>query len=83
MTGKQELNRRKWVEEYNNSLPQITYYDEEFGEYFTYAKGGIYDSEYMCYVYENFSSRRIKRIKYQIRQENKIKKIHNIIFNDN
>jgi hypothetical protein len=44
--------RKKWVEEHNNSLPKETHYDSD-GKEFSVAIDGIYDSEYMCYVYEN------------------------------
>ena len=44
--------RKKWVEEHNNSLPKETHYDSD-GKEFSVAIDGIHDSEYMCYVYEN------------------------------
>jgi hypothetical protein len=58
-----ELNeKKKFIQEYNDSLPQQTYYDSD-GEEHTFAINGIYDSEQMCYLFENIESPRIKRIK--------------------
>jgi len=58
-----ELNeKKKFIQEYNDSLPQQTSYDSD-GEEQTFAIGGIYDSEQMCYLFENIESPRIKRIK--------------------
>lgn len=54
--------KRKFVKEYNDSLPQTTHYDSD-GIGGTFAIGGIYDSEQMCYLFENIESNRIKRIK--------------------
>lgn len=45
-----EDQRRKWVEDYNKSLTN-------------YYIGGIYDSEYMNYVYDNIETPKIKEIK--------------------
>jgi len=45
--------REEWVERYNNCLPQKKWYSKEFEEEFSIAIGGIYDSEYMEYVYSN------------------------------
>ena len=54
MSGKRQIEeRRKWVELFNSSLPQNKYYDEEFETEIIVAVGGIHDSEYMCYVYDN------------------------------
>lgn len=60
MPGK--IQRQKWVEEYNNSLPQEIHYDSD-GEEFSVAIGGIYDSEYMNYVCDNIASKRIKMLR--------------------
>jgi hypothetical protein len=56
-------HRRKFLDDYNNLLPQIKYYDEEFKEEISIPIGGICDSEYMEYVYNNIDIRgRIKHI---------------------
>jgi len=52
--------RREWVELFNSLLPQEKWYDEEFEIEMSMGVGGIYDSEYMNYVYDNFKSNRIK-----------------------
>jgi hypothetical protein len=59
-----ELNeKKKFIQEYNNSLPQQTSYDSD-GVAHTFAINGIYDSEQMCYLFENIDLYgRIKRIK--------------------
>ena len=67
---KPQLRRRKWVEDYNNSLPQQSWYCGEFECEIITGIGGIYDSEYMNFVFDGIQSRRIKRIK---RQQSKIK----------
>ena len=64
--------RTKWVEDYNNSLPQRKWYDEEFECDMTMGIGGIYDSEYMNFIYDNIQSPRITYIK---NQQKKIKKL--------
>jgi hypothetical protein len=46
----QEDQRRKWVEDYNKSLTN-------------YYIGGIYDSEYMNYVYQGIETKKIKEDK--------------------
>jgi len=75
--------RRKWVEDYNNSLPQVKHYDEEFKTELIVAVGGIYDSEYMNYVFDNIESKRIKDIKdllkNQKRRENALDKYREFI----
>jgi hypothetical protein len=48
-----ENERKEWADEYNNSLPTQTYYDTDGEEHTTIGVGGIHDSEYDCYVYEN------------------------------
>ena len=58
LTMEQE-QRSKWVDEYNNSLPQKKWYCAEFDEEMTIAIGGIYDSEYMNFVFDNYPSPRI------------------------
>lgn len=64
--NKRQINRQKWVDDYNNSLPQKKWYDNEFQIEMSIAIGGIYDSEYMEYVFENHDLYgRIKRIKRQ------------------
>jgi len=80
----EEINqRRKWVEDYNNSLPQVKHYDEEFETELSVAVGGIYDSEYMNYVFDNIESKRIKDIKdllkNQKRRENALDKYREFI----
>jgi hypothetical protein len=52
----QEDQRRKWVEDYNKSLTN-------------YYIGGIYDSEYMNYVYQGIETKKIKEIKKTQRGE--------------
>ena len=53
-----EVNiRKKWIEDYNNSLPQKVI-DGEFGEV-TIAIGGIYDGEAEMYEFDNRPSPRI------------------------
>jgi hypothetical protein len=54
--------RSSWVERYNNSLPQRTWYDEEFECDMSMGIGGIYDSEYDNFVFNNFQSKRIKQL---------------------
>lgn len=71
--SKKQKEREDWVKEYNNSLPQREWYDEEFDTLIISGIGGIYDSEYMNYVYDNIQSKRIKRLK---RQQKKEKKLH-------
>ena len=63
--SKKEKERVDWVNEYNNSLPQREWYDEEFEINMSMGIGGIYDSEYMNFVYNNLQSNRIKEIKKQ------------------
>jgi hypothetical protein len=59
----EQNEREKWVEEYNNSLPQEIYYDSD-GEELTIGIGGIHCSERHCYVYENVDIYgRIKRMR--------------------
>ena len=52
--------REEWVDKFNKSLPQIKVIDE-FGEFYI-GENGIYDSEYMNFVYDNIPSDRIIRI---------------------
>jgi hypothetical protein len=53
-----EVNiRMKWIEDYNNSLPQEVI-NGEFGE-MTIAIGGIYDGEAELYQFDNVPSPRI------------------------
>jgi hypothetical protein len=59
----EELQRKKWVEDYNKSLPQIKTYWAEFETETSIGVGGIYDSEYMNYVYGGIETPRIKEIK--------------------
>ena len=56
------LERRRWVECYNNSLPQKKWFDVEFQCDMSIGIGGIYDSEYMNFVYQNIQSNRIKKL---------------------
>ena len=59
-----QLEREKWADEYNNSLPIKKWYCKESKVEMSIAIGGIYDSEYMCYVFENVDLYgRIKKIK--------------------
>ena len=58
-----EDQRRKWVEDYNKSLPQVKQYDINAEAEISYAVGGIYDSEYMNYIYDGIETPRIKEIK--------------------
>jgi hypothetical protein len=57
---KKEKQRKLWVEIFNATLPQEKWYDEEFGVEMSIAVGGIYDSEYMNFVYDNIKSNKIK-----------------------
>ena len=59
----QEDQRRKWVDDYNKSLPQVKHYDANAEAEISYAVGGIYDSEYMNYIYDGIETPRIKQIK--------------------
>jgi len=59
----QEDQRRKWVDAYNKSLPQVKRYDANAEKEISYGVGGIYDSEYMNYVWYNIETHRIKEIK--------------------
>jgi hypothetical protein len=52
--------RSKWVNEYNDSLLPVKWYDAEFECEMSIATGGIYDSEYMNFVYDGLESPRIK-----------------------
>lgn len=63
MKEDKERQRRKWVEDYNNSLPQVKTYWEEFETETSIGVGGIYDSEYMNYVFDGIETPRIKEIK--------------------
>jgi hypothetical protein len=75
MFGKREMNRKTWVEEYNNSLPQQKWFDEEFQIEMSIGIGGIYDSEYMGYVFHNDDIYgRIKRIKNRLKKNKKTTK---------
>lgn len=56
------LKRRKWVEDYNNSLPQKKWFDTEFEKEMSIGIGGIYDSEYMNFIYDNIKSKRIREL---------------------
>ena len=58
----EQEQRRKWVDEYNNSLPQKKWFDAEFDEEMTIAIGGIYDSEYTNFVFDNYPSPRILKL---------------------
>ena len=53
----EQMNRQKWIEDYNNSLPQKVI-NGEFGE-MTIAIGGIYDGEAELYEFDNHPSPRI------------------------
>jgi len=54
MSGKRQIEYREFlVELFNSSLPQHKFYDEELETEIIVAVGGIHDSEYMCYVYDN------------------------------
>jgi len=70
----EELQREKWVEDYNKSLPQVKTYLEEFETEISIGVGGIYDSEYMNYVFDNIESPRIKEIK---KQKNRLNVVSN------
>ena len=71
--------REEWVERFNNSLPQQKWYSEEFEDEFSIAIGGIYDSEYMEYVYSNNDIygriKKLKKIWYSISRRLNSKKI--------
>jgi len=54
------VERRKLVEDYNNSLPQRKWFDAEFEMEMSIGIGGIYDSEYMNFIYDNILSKRIR-----------------------
>ena len=70
-----EVKFREWVVElYNSFLPQITYYDEEFNENYTYAEGGIHDGEWELYVWDDEPSSRIIEF---------LDILHNEMINDN
>lgn len=60
--SKEEEQRKKLVEAINNSLPQKKWYCEEFEQEYSIAIGGIYDSEYMNFVFDNIKSNRIKAL---------------------
>jgi hypothetical protein len=60
--SKSQKERYKWVEDYNNSLPQIVWYSKEFKKNISNAVGGIYDSERMNFIFSNLKSNRIKEI---------------------
>ena len=55
--------RREWVDAYNKSLPQVKHYDPNAEAEISYAVGGIYDSEYMNYIYGGIETKKIKEIK--------------------
>ena len=63
--NKHQLRRQKWIEDYNNSLPQQSFYDEEIECEIITGIGGIYDSEEMNFIFYGIQSRRIRRIKRQ------------------
>lgn len=59
----QQLKRKKFLDEYNDSLPQHKFFNEEFQQEMSVAIGGIHDSEYEEYVFANIDLRgRIKKI---------------------
>jgi len=58
--SKSQKERYEWVEDYNNSLPQIVWYSKEFKKNISNAVGGIYDSERMNFIFSNIQSNRIK-----------------------
>ena len=71
--NKRQINRQKWVDDYNNSLPQEIYYDSD-GEENTIGIGGIHCSEYMSYVFDNVDIYgRIKKIKRQLKKKHDIR----------
>jgi hypothetical protein len=79
--GKRQLARQKWLDEYNNSLPQKKWYCEEFQQEYSIAIGGIYDSEYDEYMWANVDIYgRIERIKKQ--QKNARAKVFRQIKNE-
>lgn len=85
-TGYEE--RKQWADEYNNSLPTQTYYDTDGEEHTTIGIGGIHDSEYMCYVYENvdiYGRIGFKRLISKLEQAplDKLKKIIRVEFYSN
>jgi len=66
--------RECWVKQFNNSLPQKKWFDKEFQMEMSIPIGGILDSEYMCFVYENTDVYgRIKRLrkiyKFKMKEE--------------
>lgn len=61
LTKKQE-QRKLWVEIINATLPQHKWYSDEFEEEFSVAVGGIYDSEYMNFVFQNIKTNKIKNM---------------------
>ena len=65
--------RRKWVNDYNNSLPQEKWYDDEIDIEISIGIGGIYDSEYMNFVGDNIQSNRIKELRKE--EEDKVVKL--------
>ena len=76
MTYKTEDDRRYWVNRYNDSLPQIKY---KFGdeEYSVAKTGGIYDSAYMGFVYDDWrqyqnwtSFKKLNKFVKKIQKEN-------------
>jgi hypothetical protein len=58
----EQMERKKWVNDYNASLPQIKWWSDEFEEYIVSAEGGIGDSHYMNFVYDNIRTTRIEEL---------------------
>jgi len=61
-TFKELQEKKKFIQEYNDSLPHQTHYDSDGNEH-SFAINGIYDSEQMCYLFENIESKRIQQVK--------------------
>jgi len=61
LTKKQE-QRKNWVMYFNNTLPQKKWFDEEFEIEMSIGIGGIYDSEYMNFVFDNIKTDKIKSV---------------------
>jgi hypothetical protein len=65
----EQKQRGKWIDEYNNSLPQKKWFDTEFDEEVSVAIGGIYDGEAELYEFDNVPSPRILFV-LQLQEQN-------------
>tara|TARA_R110000782_G_C14596784_1_gene390452 strand:- start:188 stop:436 length:249 start_codon:yes stop_codon:yes gene_type:complete len=61
-TSIEQQHRKKFLDDYNASLPQIKWWSDEFEEYIVSAEGGIGDSHYMNFVYDNIRTTRIEEL---------------------